>query len=1231
MSDIATISLRVNTSELERGNRALDDFQQTASGAANKADDLNSVFRAGADTQKKNTQSLKEQKEELQALLNKISPVNRAMDELEALQSKLAGFRGKGLLGNEDYSRFSAVLDTTRDKLFQVMEAETAEGQERLKLAQDTQRAAAAQDSFLKSLSEQAATFRASKSDVLEYRASLLGLTQEAAPLIQQIRERELAIASEAVQTRLAAQELREKHAAERQALSEASRQQAQNNNFVESLRNQALAIGKSRAEVLELKAAQMGLLQETAPYIAALKAQEAATAKEAANKKVSAMQSRMLRDGIAELEAAERAEASEMQRAQNIRDSFVRTLEQQATSIGKTRIELLEIKAAQLGVSQQAAPFIEKLREQDEAWRKGGISAGQYRQALRMLPAQFTDIATSIAGGMPLWMVLIQQGGQISDSFGGLGGLFQFIKEEVLGFKEATDDSSESLSENANSLAENAEHGRGMLSFLTPARLAVGGLVGVASLLAIAWYKGAQEASEFNKQLILTGNYAGKTAGQLSQLSRQIADDAGVTIGESSATLAKIVGSGRFDGNKLEVVARAAAAMEDAVGQSVDTTIANFQKLYDSPVKASIELNSQLHYLTAAEFQYISALERRGDKEEAGQIAADSYSRAEQQRSQQIIDNLGLIDQVIRGVSDTWKAYWDAALGIGRKESTAEQLEVVRQRIKEITNQSRPGVFGMGNVGDGGAAKRELAALLQQERELGFVIKSQEGYNQKKAEFNKINQEGIDAQISFNKYLDAEATQAEKRALAQKELNKDIADNAKAAKAGLAKLLTPEQIAQARAGIEKLYKDPKTPKAKGITVAAGDRAEDSAQAELLALQAQLKTLQDHRSVNDTISQQRKDLYATESKFAVLETAASARQLSKQEKSLLASKNQVLQLAQQKALLGDQITAQEQLNKRMDTAQKYVTQMVEKQAGLASGATMSDRLAGRQASMSQLRSGWLNAGGSLSDNGYKQELKAANDYYAAEDKLRGDWMAGARKGWAEYLDAATNVYGSMQSVAQSALGGISDMLTNLVTTGTASFKSFAASMMKMIADVINRLLVAYTVQAAMGWISAGTSPAGSGAGQSFAVPSFRPPWNGGNIPEFDTGGYTGDGGKYQPKGVVHGGEFVFTKEATAAIGVNNLYAMMRGAQGYAEGGVVGRPPMLGLMSGSGNAAPVINTTVNVDASGNASAQSSSSGDAMGRAMAAEIQNAATLVVQKHLKPGGMIYNFTKGR
>ncbi|WP_347115945.1 phage portal protein [Leclercia sp. S52] len=53
---------------------------------------------------------------------------------------------------------------------------------------------------------------------------------------------------------------------------------------------------------------------------------------------------------------------------------------------------------------------------------------------------------------------------------------------------------------------------------------------------------------------------------------------------------------------------------------------------------------------------------------------------------------------------------------------------------------------------------------------------------------------------------------------------------------------------------------------------------------------------------------------------------------------------------------------------------------------------------------------------------------------------------------------------------------------------------------------------------------------------------------------FAGGGYTGSGGKYEPAGVVHRGEFVFTKEATSRIGVGNLYSMMRG---YASGGLVG--------------------------------------------------------------------------
>ncbi|QDG90699.1 peptidoglycan DD-metalloendopeptidase family protein [Pseudarthrobacter sp. NIBRBAC000502770] len=55
---------------------------------------------------------------------------------------------------------------------------------------------------------------------------------------------------------------------------------------------------------------------------------------------------------------------------------------------------------------------------------------------------------------------------------------------------------------------------------------------------------------------------------------------------------------------------------------------------------------------------------------------------------------------------------------------------------------------------------------------------------------------------------------------------------------------------------------------------------------------------------------------------------------------------------------------------------------------------------------------------------------------------------------------------------------------------------------------------------------------------------------------FADGGYTGDGGKYEPAGIVHAGEFVFTKEQTRNAGVANLYALAKSLAGYAKGGLV---------------------------------------------------------------------------
>lgn len=95
--------------------------------------------------------------------------------------------------------------------------------------------------------------------------------------------------------------------------------------------------------------------------------------------------------------------------------------------------------------------------------------------------------------------------------------------------------------------------------------------------------------------------------------------------------------------------------------------------------------------------------------------------------------------------------------------------------------------------------------------------------------------------------------------------------------------------------------------KDKAYTTPAGDRAEDTAQADLIALQSQLKVLQQHKDINDKISQQRRELWESQAKFQVLEDAQSTRRISKQEQSLLSSKDQVLASKEQLAVIGDQL------------------------------------------------------------------------------------------------------------------------------------------------------------------------------------------------------------------------------------------------------------------------------------------------------------------------------------
>nr|WP_154325038.1 phage tail tape measure protein [Pantoea sp. 201603H] len=1174
MAEISNIVLKANVSDIQNASSELDKFADKAQKAGKGADDLNSAFKAGTQTSKENSHSLKTQQQELQNLLNRINPTNKAFEELDKITSQLANANRKGLLPTDQFRDYNFILEQTREKLTKTNLAMTEEGKALIQQERDAERAAAAQQSLIKSITDQAATFRASKSDVLEYKAALLGVSDEAAPFIAQVRQRELSIASEAQANRLAAQAMKERQATERQAAAEEARLQNQNDNFINSLKNQSQVIGKSKADILEMQAAQRGLSAESAPYISALREQERAVAREADQKRAAAIASRGLREAIAQQEAAERAEASELKRSETMRQSFINSLQDQANAINKTRSEILEMKAAQLGVTTQAAPLISRLREQENAWKQGAISAGQYRQAMRQLPMQITDVVTSLASGMPIYMVAIQQGGQIKDSFGGIG----------------------------NSI-------KALMSLLTPARLLIGGVAGGLSLLAIATYKGQGFLSDFNKTLSLTGDRSGQTANNLLFMAENISKG-GSSFTGAITSLNALTKSGADLGANFQSVAQSISTLSKTTGVSVDELASVFGKITNDPQNGLKAMGEQYGRVTARQLDYVKSLQDAGKYTEALNYANGIAASGFKDMAANIQQNMGYLERAANSVGGAFTWMWEKLLSVGKEQSLQSQIADATDKLyeldKALRSSSARGQQRLGLEGAREQARQAVSSLTDQ-------LHAEQRKTEEQQKQTDLQRSSLINQQHFQSISDAGLTKDQQRTLEYKRLNEYIEERRK-----LNQALSNEEISQIKKGIEQRYKDPKTPKNKAYSVTAGDRAQDSTQADLIALQSQLKVLQQHRDINDKISQQRKDLWSTEAKFSVLEDASKTRQLSKQEQSLLASKNQVLASKQQLAALGDQVVRQERLNQLMDSAQKYQRQQEAKRAEIAG---QSEGLSSRD---SQRRSEQNRISAEYADNSKAQALALSQlrKTYEEQDKLQENWRAGAVNGLNEYLQTAQDVYSSVSQVAQSALGGVSDMLTNLVTTGTSSFKQFSISILKMIVEIINKLLVAYAVQQALGWVSGGVSSSGGNSGTAITGGNY------GNL-SFDSGGYTGDGGKYEPKGVVHGGEFVFTKEATRAIGVDTLYAMMRGANGYADGGYVGKAPMYGLQS-SGSGDTIVQTSVVVQ-SDNSQQQSGVNSDAITKAYQQTIDRSVKEGIARETRQGGIIWNAQQRR
>lgn len=1013
---IASITLRADVSDLKTASNELDRLGEAAAGAVDKADDLNSVFRAGAESAKQGSEGIKEQQNALKGLLENIDPVTKALNRLDEQQESLRKFQAKGFLDTETFQAYNKILDDTRLKLTDTGEA-----------------AARAQ-------AELAATQAAEKQS-----AALKNLLGSIDPTIRAFNS------------------LDEQHA------------------------------------------------QLVAHF-----------------------------------------EAGRINGAQ---------FEHFNTILNQTRERL----------SGVADVLPEALSRQEAAARRAGISVGQYSAAMRTLPAQFTDIATQLAGGQSPFLILLQQGGQIKDQFGSVQGALSGVGEYI----------------------------RSMAGMINPTTIALGGLIGTIGLLAAAAYNSSEQFDQVARSVIMMGGAGFASMQQLNEAAEEVAGKTNTSISSTVDTLVTLNDTGKYTASQMKQIATTITLMGKA-GNDTKTAMADFGKIVSDPVKGLANLNEQYGFVDEAMIKHIIQLRKQKGEQAAVTEAINLFAGVMAKRAEETnnaTDNIGRTwESLKKSASDTFGEIGVTVRAWGNQ--IIDIFELVKASIKDLfLNITSLDAKFTGTIA-GWAEKIPGGGALA-----NFLGMDVEAMKKAGAEADK--------EIEANKKRYNELWKRVTDPNAQAKYEREARGSAVTGEGGTSR--------ESRDAVSKLAQDSakKTKEAKA-TLEAGDRTLENYRAQARTLTETLETL---RQTGETHAKNT-EFSKQQSRFAELDEAAKTRALTAQEKSLLSSREAILNAAKVVDQKNKEVEAQQKINGLAQQANKYVTQMTEKTDALRDSAGLSSRQTQRMMEEAQLRQGWLNGGGKLDDAGYKKELAALRKYYAEEDKLRGDWKAGAVAGWNEYLDAATNTYDAVKNVASSTLTGLSNMLTELMTTGTASVKEFGKSMLKMILEITNQLIVAYTVQAAMGWISGG-SKGGSTPGGSYANAAAGLTFN-------------AKGGVYDSPGL---------SKYVNGVYDSPQYFTFQGASKFAKGGVFAEAGAEAIMpltrdsagrlgvraQGGGGMAPVINTTVNVDAGGSVTTQTSSSGDAMGRALADEMQNAALQVIQKHLKPGGMIYSFSKGR
>ena len=405
---------------------------------------------------------------------------------------------------------------------------------------------------------------------------------------------------------------------------------------------------------------------------------------------------------------------------------------------------------------------------ESAEGMNKAGMSAKAYQAALRGVPAQFTDIAVSLQGGQAPLTVLLQQGGQLKDMFGGIGPAARALGGYVAG----------------------------LVNPFTVAAAAAG-------VLALAYYQGSEESERFANALIENGNAAGTSANQLADMANQVAATSG-TVGAAADVLTKLASAGNPLTSMYVEIPQASLSWSKQTGRNIDDVVKSFNDIAKGPVEAIKKLDGELNILTASEYANIVSLQEQGKTMDAARLAASLYAEEINGRAAEIERNLGDLESAWQTIAGAAKKAWDSMLDVGREQTIEDQIA----NTEKILAGRKEGFLSYLFSEDDSSTK----FLENKLKQLQNALATNNAAAAAQANENAIQSAGKKAVDSINATFKASQTQTEKLQKQLKDIDKARTD---AVKAGAFTADEEVKYAAARKNIEQQIADIKTREAK--------------------------------------------------------------------------------------------------------------------------------------------------------------------------------------------------------------------------------------------------------------------------------------------------------------------------------------------------------------------------------------------------------------------------------